>query len=382
MLAIAYLTILGVALLGMSFLETGVQRGFALGLLVVFGVLFAVSTIFEENTLRLRGYFFVQTIFVAILVLLEPTSGIFLMLFFMLSAQAMLSFPKGEGYIWVGIFSVVTAIILVYTFSIRDGFLILLPYATGYWFFAAFARAMASAEQSRKESQALLTELQAAHQQLQDYADQVEELAVAEERNRLAREMHDTLGHRLTVAAVQLEGAQRLISVDPERAEEMVGTVRDQVRDALGELRSTVATLREPLQTDLSLDSALKRLTASFEGATELDVTLTLPKEEYSVPEAHRLTIYRAAQEALTNVQRHARAQHVWMELEHSVESITLTVSDDGVGAPKEFDSASFGLRGLRERAAQLGGEVHFDNQPEGGAHLQVILPLVEEAVS
>jgi len=316
---------------------------------------------------------------VSTLVLFEPSSGIFLMLFFMLSAQAMLSFSGREGYIWVGVFTLVTGIILVYTFPLRDGFLILLPYATGYWFFAAFARALASAEQSRRESQVLLNELQAAHQQLQEYADQVEELAVAEERNRLAREMHDTLGHRLTVASVQLEGAQRLISDDPDKASQMVATVRDQVRDALGELRSTVATLREPLQTGLSLDSALTRLAASFEGATHLKVALTLPNEEYPIPDVHRLTIYRAAQEALTNVQRHAQAQQVWMELAYSNEEMSLIVRDDGIGAPDEIDSSRFGLRGLRERAAQLGGEIQFDNHPEGGAYIKLCLPLTSD---
>ena len=379
-LAIGYLTILGVSLLGISFLESGIQRGLALGLLVVYGVLFALSTKFEKVIWRLRGYFFVQTIIVSILVLLKPNSGIFLMLFFMLSAQAMVSFRKQEGYTWVGIFTAATAIILIASFPLRDGLLILLPYATGYWFFSAFAQALAVAEQSRKESQTLLNELQAAHQQLQEYADQVEELAVSEERNRLAREMHDTLGHRLTVAAVQLEGAQRLIAADPDRAEEMVTTVRDQVRDALGELRSTVATLREPIQTDLSLDSALKRLVASFEGATDLKVVLTLPNEEYTVPDAHRLTIYRAAQEALTNVQRHAQAQKVWIDLAYTSEQVALTVRDDGTGVAQEIDSASFGLRGIRERAMQLGGEVHFANRFEGGAMLKVVLPLVEEA--
>ena len=382
MSAIGYLTILGVALLGLNQLSTGAQRGLALGLLVGFGTLFALSNIFEKETLRLRTYFFVQTIIVGTLVLLEPSSGIFLMLFFMLSAQAMLSFPGNEGYVWVGVFTAVTGIMLVYTFHWRDGFLILLPYATGYWFFSAFARALASAEQSRKESQALLNELQTAHQQLQEYADQVEELAVAEERNRLAREMHDTLGHRLTVASVQLEGAQRLISDEPDKASQMVATVRDQVRDALAELRSTVATLREPLQTDLSLDKALTRLVASFDGATDLKVALTLPNEELTVSEAHRLMFYRATQEALTNVQRHAQAQHVWIDLVRENDQIILSVSDDGIGTHNQIDSSSFGLRGLRERAAQLGGEVQFGNRPDVGVVLKVVLPSFEESRS
>ena len=132
---------------------------------------------------------------------------------------------------------------------------------------------------ARRESQALLADLQEAHSQLQEYALRAEEMAVVEERNRLAREMHDTLGHRLTVASVQLEGAQRLCDQDQERAAGMVGTVREQVREALGELRSTVATLRTPVEADLHLRSALRRLAAHFEEATGLAIHQVLPDE-------------------------------------------------------------------------------------------------------
>jgi signal transduction histidine kinase len=376
MLAVGYLTLIAVALLGFNLLEPGVPRAIGLGMLISFGVLNALSPHEEYPSWKTHGYFVAQAIIVSVLISMQPQWGVFPMLFFILSAQAMMVFPERTGYLWVGAFTLFTGLIFFVTGEPLEAFLTLLPFAAGYWFFAAFARLMASAEEARKESQQLLGELQIAHRQLQDYAERVEELAISEERNRLAREMHDTLGHRLTVASVQLEGAQRLIPDEPTRAAEMVGTVREQVREALSELRGTVATLREPLQTDLALANALPRLVTSFDAATDLSVHLTMPPEECSLPNAHRLTIYRAVQESLTNVQRHAQAQQVWVVLECYEDHITLQVSDDGIGLPEEISPASFGLRGLNERAAQLGGELHLEDRPGGGTQLRFVLPV------
>jgi signal transduction histidine kinase len=316
---------------------------------------------------------------VVVLLFMQPNWGVFPMLFFVLSPTAMMIFPQRTGMIWIGIFTLVTVIVFMLTNPFLEALMIALPYSAGYWFFGAFARALASAEEARQESQQLLTELQSAHRQLQEYAAQVEELAVAEERNRLAREMHDTLGHRLTVSAVQLEGAQRLIPGNPERAAEMVGTVREQVREALGELRSAVATLREPLATDLPINVALQRLADSFDEATRLEVNLELPADLPKFSNAQRLAIYRAAQEALTNVQRHAQAQRVWVNLVVQEDCVALKVSDDGVGFPKDKKEAAFGLHGMRERAAHLGGELRLETGKLGGAQVVFILPLMEE---
>ncbi len=379
MLAVGYLTLIAVALLGFNLLDPGMPRAVGLGLLIMFGVAFAIAPHEEARTWKLHLYFIVQATIVTALIGLHPQWGVFPMLFFILSAQAMSVFPERIGFQWVGIFTLATGIAFLKIGDTLEAILTLLPFAAGYWFFAAFARVMASAEEARRESQRLLTELQVAHRQLQDYAERVEELAVSEERNRLAREMHDTLGHRLTVASVQLEGAQRLIPNEPGRAAEMVGTVREQVREALSELRSTVATLREPLQTDLALGNALLRLAASFDAATDLRVHLTVPPEECVLPSAHRLTIYRAVQEALTNAQRHAQAQQVWVALECNEDSVTLQVSDDGIGLPEEISPASFGLLGLHERVALLAGTLTLENRPQGGAMLALRLPLPME---
>jgi signal transduction histidine kinase len=276
----------------------------------------------------------------------------------------------------VAVFVLLTAASFAVGISPGEGLIGLFLYGVFYAFIAAFANVLARADAARRQSQALLAELQQAHEQLQEYALRSEELAVVEERNRLAREMHDTLGHRLTVAAVQLEAAQRLCPSDAEKAASLVGTVREQVREALGELRSTVATLRTPIEADLHLLSALRRLTDHFEKATGLTVHRVLPKELPTLPDAHRLAFFRAAQEALTNIQKHAEASQVWLVLSSEEGAVTLLVTDDGKGISSSAGQTGFGLQGLRERAGQLGGELHLEPRTGGGAQLSLRLPL------
>ena len=378
--AIGYLAILAVAILGFQFFEPGLQKVWGMVLVVAFAILFATLPNHQlVPAWRLHLQIGLMTGIVVFLMLMQADWGVFPMLFFVLSPTVMMAFPQRVGMLWIGIFTLVSAVVFMVLNPVGEALMITLPYSAGYWFFGAFARALSNAEEARRESQHLLKELQIAHRQLQEYAARVEELAVSEERNRLAREMHDTLGHRLTVAAVQLEGAQRLIPRDPDRAAGMVETVRAQVREALGELRATVATLREPLEADLSIGVALQRLAADFESGTGLQVYLAVPDEAPRLPNAHRLALYRAAQEALTNVQRHAQAQQVWLQLEVQPHCVALTVGDDGIGFPAQPKEAAFGLHGMRERAAHLGGDVQLEARTGGGAQLKMILPLVEE---
>lgn len=318
------------------------------------------------------------------LTLLPPSNPWFVVLFFVLSPEVMLRFPRQTGYAWIGAFSALTVVAFWMGGGGSLGMLVTAPiYIAGYFFFAAFATQTALANAAQAESQRLLAELQDAHARLQAYAAQAEALAVAEERNRLAREMHDTLGHRLTVVAVQLQAVERLIGADPGRAGAMVATVREEVRLALAELRQTVAALRAPLEADLPADQALHRLAAEFEAATGIQVTVNLPDPLPDIPPAHRLTLYRGAQEGLTNIQKHAGAGHAWLSLEVEEDTLTLRVADDGrgplAGEAAATESHHFGLRGLRERASHLGGTVTLADRPGGGAELIVSLPLISE---
>jgi signal transduction histidine kinase len=313
---------------------------------------------------------------VAALMFIQPGWTMYPVLYVAPITWGLLALPGRAGAAWIGIYTLVTAASFAVGMNLNEGLIGLFLYGVLYAFFGAFARALARADAARRESQSLLEALREAHLQLQEHALRAEEMAVVEERNRLAREMHDTLGHRLTVASVQLEAAERLCPTDPGRAESLVGTVREEVREALSELRATVATLRTPIEADLQLRSALRRLMEHFEEVTGLSVHRVLPEEMPALTAVHRLTLYRAAQEALTNIQKHAEASRVWLVLTVTDGAITLLVGDDGRGISRMPDQAGFGLQGLRERVEQLGGELHLEPRPGGGTQLSFRLPL------
>jgi signal transduction histidine kinase len=378
----AYLTMAAMGIAAIAAMPSSEIRLLALGLLIAFGVLFHVTVDAAMHN-RQRGEFVwlgLQTILVGTLSILDTTFGstnnYLSMLFFITSAEVMIILPQKTGVFWIVIFAAVSAAVFVYGAGIANGLRSAVIYGAGYFFFGAFASALRQVQTAHKTSAALLEELQIAHDHLRRYADQVERMAALEERNRLAREVHDSLGHRLTVAAVQLEGAQRLISKDPGRAASIVETVRQQVREALSDLRRTVAALRQPDQMDIALPQAIEQLAASFGQATGLTVHRNIP-QELDLSPAYRLTLYRATQEGLTNVQRHAQAKDVWLELVCEPNMVTLTVGDNGIGCSDATQSTGFGLIGLAERAAVLGGKLTIGDRSEGGTQLTLSLPIV-----
>jgi signal transduction histidine kinase len=379
MYVVAYGLLVAVTVAGVGRAPTATARWATAGVSLAFGLLLALTPR-PGSLLRQRNlYLALQTALTACVMALHPEWTLFAMYFAVLSAQAVLLLPPGLSAAWIGIFSLISVGFGLYYWGWPEGLLAVLLHGGAYVLFGVFAHAVARADAAHRDSQLLLAELQEAHDRLQEYSIRVEELAVVEERNRLAREMHDTLGHRLTVASVQLEGAQRLCSTDPERAQSMVGTVREQVREALAELRQTVAALQVPIEADLELPSALRRLVAHFEEATDLTVHHVLPEQVPALPGPHRLAIYRAAQEALTNAQRHADASQVWLVLTVHEEAIALLVSDDGKGLSYPAGGAGFGLRGMRERAAQLGGDLHVEPRRGGGTQVSLRLPIHTE---
>ena len=134
----------------------------------------------------------------------------------------------------------------------------------------------------------------------------------------------------------------------------MITTVREEVRGAPAELRATVTALRAPVEEDLQLRTSLGRLVPHFQEATGLTVHQVLPEEMPELPHTHRLALYRAAQEALTNVLRHAEASQVWLVLSVADSAISLLVSDDGRGMTPTVQREGVGLAGLRERAREI----------------------------
>ncbi|MBA2451068.1 MAG: sensor histidine kinase [Chloroflexi bacterium] len=230
----------------------------------------------------------------------------------------------------------------------------------------------------RRRVQALYDELRGAHEQLQALHRQVRAAAVAEERNRLAREIHDSLAHYLTVINVQLEAAEKLGPAQRDRSLDAVRRARRLTLESLREVRRSVAALRAATLEELSLPRAIDKLADEFRASTGIAVELRLAAADDLplAPEA-ALALYRAAQEGLTNVQRHARAATVCLSLAAHNGSVELSLQDDGIGPPEANGAGErgFGLLGLRERVELLGGRLSFGRAPSGGSRLAVVVP-------
>ncbi len=257
----------------------------------------------------------------------------------------------------------------------------LAPYAVAVILSLAIVRQ----ERARQHIQGLYDDLRGAHQELQALHHEVRQAAVAEERNRLAREIHDSLAHYLTVANVQLEAAEKLGVERAEAAFEHVRRARRLTLDCLQDVRRSVASLRAATLEELALERSVRRLVDEFAESTGVCVQLDIdvPADVPSTPDLEQ-ALYRSVQEGLTNIQRHARAANVYVSIQGSAESFVLTIQDDGVGPDladgRGSGSSGFGLIGLRERVALLDGQLEFGPAPGGGSRLYVSLPVQSAA--
>lgn len=246
----------------------------------------------------------------------------------------------------------------------------------GMFFIAIFSIVMRRFGEQTARAEALLRELRAANAELAGAREREKELAAAEERVRLAREIHDGLGHHLTVLNVQLQAAAKLIDRDPERAAGAIATCREQAQAALDEVRHSVAAMRATPLDGRTLDQALATLVRDFDHRSPLEARVELSGEPAPLSPAAAQTLYRAAQEGLTNAQKHAAAQIVTVTLRFGRSSVALAVQDDGAGSAGESSGGGFGLAGLRERAEQLGGDFSAGPREGGGFVLEVVLPI------
>ncbi|WP_217183221.1 sensor histidine kinase [Streptomyces sp. AC495_CC817] len=213
---------------------------------------------------------------------------------------------------------------------------------------------------------------QRARHALQEYADRVAELSAAAERNRLARDLHDSLGHHLTAMSVQLEMASEFRTRDPEAAREAVDEARRSVTLALADVRQSVRVLRGQASRP-ALAADLAALAREGDARPRITVEVSGPEDGYGTAEL--TTLYRAAQEAVTNARRHARASRVTVALRLADEAARLVVADDGRGFVPDAADAGYGLLGMRERVQLVAGTVHIDSSPGAGTRLTVTVP-------
>ena len=230
--------------------------------------------------------------------------------------------------------------------------------------------------EAREQAQTLLTELEAANRQLSEYAAQVEDLTIAAERQRMARELHDTLSQGLAGLILQLEAADAHLTKErPERAHKIVQDAMEQARGTLADARQAIGDLRSSVDHFDGLEQALEAEVMRFEGATglpcDLDVQLNNVLPDYIVE-----TGLRIVSEALTNVARHAQATYAWVQVEETETQLCLEVRDDGQGFdPEAVEAGHYGLLGMRERARLVGGKLDVTSGLGQGTSIKVCLP-------
>jgi signal transduction histidine kinase len=235
----------------------------------------------------------------------------------------------------------------------------------------------------RARAEALVTELEAAQRQLRAYAAESEELAISRERNRMAREIHDTLGHYLTILAVQLETALKMEELGDARLHAELVEARRAAAECLTEVRRSVAALRPADLTALSLPDALARLVSEYEALDPtIEIALDVEGSTDPLDLEQRLALYRCAQEALTNIRKHASASRALLRLRVDDRKAEFLALDDGRGATAGAEHApGFGLLGIRERVALLGGTSSMGPEPGKGWRVQVTLPIQQNAL-
>jgi signal transduction histidine kinase len=202
--------------------------------------------------------------------------------------------------------------------------------------------------------------------------------AVAEERARIARELHDIVGHSVSVMTVQASAVRRLLREDQEREREALRTVEETGRAALGEMRRLVGVLRRPEEAPaLVPQPSLQYVDKLVEQTREagLPTELRLEGERTPLPQVIDLTAYRLVQEGLTNALKHAKATHAEVLVRYVDGSVELVVRDDGRGGGNG-DGSGHGLVGMRERVTVCGGELHAGPRAGGGFELRARLPV------
>jgi signal transduction histidine kinase len=254
------------------------------------------------------------------------------------------------------------------------GLVMVVLYAGLFYLIGNYAHLIRQAEEARRENQGLIQALQVAHRQLQDYAAQVEEFATAQERTRLARELHDSATQTIFSMNLSVQAARMLAEKDPGRVAEQLDRLQELARSAVGEIQVLVSQLRPRSMGEEGLPAALRRLVAEREARDGLQIRLEVTGDR-RLPEPVSVGLYRIVQEALNNVAKHAGTGEALVRLNLAEEPRWLEVEDRGTGFDPggvSLKSGHVGLAVMAERAHELGWRLSCNSQPGHGTRIRV----------
>jgi signal transduction histidine kinase len=307
-------------------------------------------------------YFTFQMLLLICLVGLARTSDVFGLLFFMLGIQAVLTWPTRLAIVWMVVFYVINSgAALMYRG--QDGIVNVLFNAAVFVLTFVFAKSLRDTEIARDQNQQLLEELRSAQRQVQD-------LAVAEERNRLARELHDSVKQQVFATIMQLGAARVLLERDPNAARLHLSEAEQLAQQSGAELSLLIHELRPVAVGDKGLVAAIQSYAADWSRQSKISADVRARGVGALGPAAEHALV-RVTQEALANVARHSHASAVTVELDLAGNAATLTIADNGCGFDAIAAPRGVGLDSMRERLEALGGRLRVESNPGAGTTIE-----------
>lgn len=358
---------------------------FVILMLVHLSIYWAVLN-FNETAKGLWIYFSIQAFLAIVLVLIVGDEGLIIGLFGSLIGNSVGILRKPKT-----IFLAVTAFLILAVLGISyltntEALLTWVSVALPAILLSAFIAYMFRRQmEAREKTETLLKELQETHAKLEAYTEQVEDLTRSAERQRMARELHDTLAQGLAGLILKLEAVcTHIDGGNNQRAQEILQDAMAQSRSTLSEARMVIDNLRSDNGQNQSIDEVVRAEVRRFEAASEIPCELVI-QHKNSMPEETREHILKIISEGLNNIAKHAGAGQAWLRLVETETDCKIEIEDDGQGFVVEDalnKEGSYGLLGIRERAELLHGTLTIDSAPGDGVCLTVLIPLTERVVN
>jgi signal transduction histidine kinase len=218
----------------------------------------------------------------------------------------------------------------------------------------------------------LNSQLQMANRKLEEYAQEQVRMTETRERNRLAREIHDTLGHSLTGIITGIEACIMLMDIAPEATKEQLRAIAEVARNGITDVRHSVNALRPDALETLSLESAIRKLVEESEKSTGVKIDLVFPENLQDLDQDEEDVLYRIVQESITNAIRHGKATHIDVRMEHVDNDLRIRIADNGKGC--DNIQSGFGLHHMQERIDMLKGTLSYSGKD--GFVIEAVVPI------
>lgn len=344
-------------------------------LLAGFLVLFLVGTAFSSRLgMWFHVYMGLQTILVCVLIY-EPDFteyDYFALLFAILGMQAFQSLSDRAGIVWIASFLVLIGIPFIYYQGVLEGIIRLLLFGSMNIFISSYSLATRRAQAARYHNQNLMKQLREANLQLETYSGTLRQLGIANERQRMRRELHDSVTQTIFSMTLTAQSALLLLDRDPSQVGFQMERLNQLAQSALAEMHTLISELRPEKHTGSGLEIELRKHLHERHLPDGLSISIEVEGKQKLSP-AENQGLFRIAQEALNNIVKHSQASQACLHL-HLVEPLWVEIEDNGRGFnPQEtYADGQLGLVGMRERAEEISWELSIQSAPGAGTHIRV----------